>query len=209
MTNKTALEACKNLDRNTLFECKLQSAKKAVDLIFRLQEHFLGESKIVSGKRLGRYKVSEYCDYRECHAHYDAQTKVFRFSRVPTHKTTHTISTLERKAKERKVVSVEDFNIENSTMRCQASHRGGGIEISLDKLGYENEKMTAYQNYLGGGMLGSIGNDCTIREWREDETLVAMADKLARYFHGLTNHEDDEWESATFEENQKRPHSAY
>ena len=99
--------------------------------------------------------------------------------------------------------------IENTTLRIQASYRGGGVEIDLTDWGYPGEKMTAYQNYLGGGMLGSIGNDSTIRNWRSDSDLSDIADKLARYFHSLTNHEDDEWESATFEQNQNRPSSAY
>jgi phage tail tube protein FII len=106
---------------------------------------------------------------------------------------------------------VDNFNIEDNTLRLKASHRGGGIEISLDKLGkkYKGGKMTAYQNYLGGGMLGAIQNDCNIRDWEEDNTLVAMAEKLAKHFHTITNHDDDMWESATFEENQLRPKSAY
>jgi len=99
--------------------------------------------------------------------------------------------------------------IENTTLRIQASHRGGGVEIDLTEWGYPGEKMTAYQNYLGGGMLGRIGNDSTIHNWRNDDTLVEIADNLARYFHNITNHEDDEWESATFEQNQNRPTSAY
>jgi len=99
--------------------------------------------------------------------------------------------------------------IKNTTLRIQASYRGGGVEIDLTEWGYPGEKMTAYQNYLGGGMLGRIGNDSTIRNWRNDDTLVEIADNLARYFHNITNHEDDEWESATFEQNQNRPASAY
>ena len=99
--------------------------------------------------------------------------------------------------------------IESTTLRVQASYRGGGIEIDLTDWGYPGEKMTAYQNYLGGGMLGRINNDSTIRDWRSDNDLSDIADKLARYFHSLTNHEDDEWESATFEQNQNRPTSAY
>jgi len=106
-------------------------------------------------------------------------------------------------------INLDEIDFKEIAIRLEASHRGGGIEISLDTLGYEGVKMTAYQNYLGGGMLGSIGNCCNLRDWKNDETLVKIADKLARYFHSLTNHEDDEWESATFEENQKRPSSGY
>jgi|TARA_R110000822_G_scaffold227988_1_gene360553 hypothetical protein len=93
-------------------------------------------------------------------------------------------------------------------IREEISHRGGGIEIDLSPFGYEDEYMTAYQNYLGGGMLGRICNDCTIDEWRDDKKLEEIADELSRYFHSLTNH-DCEWESATYFENQLRPTSAY
>ena len=68
--------------------------------------------------------------------------------------------------------------------------------------------MTAYQNYLGGGLLGSICNDCNISGWREDKKLVKLADKLSRYFHELTN-PDDEWNGANYHELQNRPSSAY
>lgn len=94
-------------------------------------------------------------------------------------------------------------------LRQEISSRGGGMEIDLTPFGFEGEKMTAYQNYLGGGMLGKILNDCTAEDWRNDEKLVEVANDLAKHFHSLTNHSDDEWESATFEENQKRPSSAY
>lgn len=109
---------------------------------------------------------------------------------------------------------MKTVNFKNRTLRLKTSYRGGGIEIHLDGLKnnkYRGEKMTAYQNYLGGGMLGAIANDCTLptNVWTSDKYLVALAEQLARYFHGLTNHEDDEWESATFEENQKRMLSAY
>ena len=99
--------------------------------------------------------------------------------------------------------------IKNTTLRIQDSNRGGGVEIDLTEWGHPGEKMTAYQNYLGGGMLGSIGNDSTIRDWRTDSNLLSIADKLSRYFHSLTNHENDEWESATFEQNQNRPERTY
>ena len=97
------------------------------------------------------------------------------------------------------------FNI----IREKLSSRGGGIEIALDNFGYEGEKMTAYQNYLGGGMLGSIGSDCTMSCWSEDSKLLEVSEELKRHFHNLTNPEDDEWAGATFADVQKRPLSAY
>ena len=56
--------------------------------------------------------------------------------------------------------------IKDNVLREQLSSQGGGVEIDLTYFGYEGEKMTAYQNYLGGGMLGRIENDCTIEDWR-------------------------------------------
>jgi hypothetical protein len=106
-------------------------------------------------------------------------------------------------------MTITNEQIENNTLRLEASHRGGGIEISLDAFGYPGAKMTAYQNYLGGGMLGRINNDCTIKDWQEDEKLEKIAEKLAMYFHNITNPEKSEWESATFVQLQNRPSSAY
>lgn len=100
--------------------------------------------------------------------------------------------------------------LQGAVLRQQLSHRGGGIEIDLSRFGYPNgSKMSAYQNYLGGGMLGRINNDCNISNWMNDNKLLQIARALAEYMHSLTNHDDDEWESASFEENQRRPSSAY
>ena len=46
--------------------------------------------------------------------------------------------------------------IANAVVRQEVSPRGGGVEIRLDDWGYPHHKMTAYQNYLGGGMLGKV-----------------------------------------------------
>jgi hypothetical protein len=101
------------------------------------------------------------------------------------------------------------MNFEEITLRQEISSRGGGIEIDLSTLGYEGEKMTAYQNYLGGGMLGRVANDCTISDFRDDDKLMEIADKLKRYFHSLTNPDDCEWESVTYDQNQRMPVRGY
>lgn len=110
--------------------------------------------------------------------------------------------------------------IEQNTLRCEASYRGGGIEINLADLlnkgkteKYNDYCMTAYQNYLGGGMLGSIGNsynfDLEKLSKAKRAKIDKMTDALNRYYHNLTNHDGDEWEETTFEQNQLRPVSAY
>ena len=105
--------------------------------------------------------------------------------------------------------------IEDNTISCDAGGRGGGIEIDVSELLPElNEpKMASYQNYLGGGMLGSICNNCnfdTESLSKKDQAVIfELADQLNRYFHSLTNHAGDEWEEASFNQNQSRPVSAY
>ena len=104
--------------------------------------------------------------------------------------------------------------IEDHTIRCEASGRGGGIEIDLfDLLNYTGAKMSAYQNYLGGGMLGAIASSQNFNPGllgkKNRRLFEEIKEELKKYFHNLTNHEDDEWENASFESNQQRPVSAY
>jgi hypothetical protein len=101
--------------------------------------------------------------------------------------------------------------IEKSTLRCEYGCRGGGIEISLDFVGqkYVGHRMTAYQNYLGGGILGRVCNDCTFPDWDDNKTLLRISESLKKYFHKLTNPGEDYFESISFEKNQQLPISAY
>ena len=98
--------------------------------------------------------------------------------------------------------------MEFKVLRQQITRRGGGIEIDLTPFGYKYMKMTAYQNYLGGGILGSIANDCTLKDWEDDPKLIDIAKDLCMYFHKLTN-PDDEYEGMSFEDRQSLPTSAY
>lgn len=99
-------------------------------------------------------------------------------------------------------------------IRKKVSSRGGGVEIDLTPFGFKGEKMAAYQNYLGGGLLGAICVNDTIRAYNPfvelsvAEELDKIGEELKRYYHALTN-PDDEWESTTYEQNQKLPASAY
>ena len=105
---------------------------------------------------------------------------------------------------------MEKINFAPLTLRKEISSRGGGIEISLDYFGYGEHKMSAFQNYLGGGMLGKVEVDCTMenRRWKQVPKLVEASEQLKEYFFNLTN-PDTEWESQTFEVNQNMPTSAY
>jgi hypothetical protein len=107
------------------------------------------------------------------------------------------------------------MNFEEITLRKQVSHRGGGVEIDLTSLGFKGHKMSAYQNYLGGGMLGSIQVNDTIRSQKSNvrlqlefsnrfKELDAIGEKLMKYFHELMGGDEEE-----YEENQSMPSSAY
>ncbi len=101
------------------------------------------------------------------------------------------------------------------TLRLEVSYRGGGVEIDLTRFGFKGEKMSAYQNYLGGGMLGRICANDTIRAFdkpctdKQAEKLDRIAERLKMYFHDLSNHADDEWENQSYLQNQNMPESAY
>ena len=110
--------------------------------------------------------------------------------------------------------------IDDNTIRLEASGRGGGIEINLSDLLKINRDtddndylMSAYQNYLGGGMLGRICNSYNFEIDKLSKArqvkVAKMAEVLKRYFHDLTNHEGDEWEEQTYSQNQNMPVSAY
>lgn len=108
--------------------------------------------------------------------------------------------------------------IEKAILRKKVTTRGGGVEIDLEPFGFPGHKMAAYQNYLGGGMLGAVQSNDTIRHAgnvdaelhysSEVDKLDKIAEALRRYFHNLTN-PDSEWEGSSFEDNQSRPTSAY
>ena len=74
---------------------------------------------------------------------------------------------------------MSEFNI----LKEKYSPRGGGIEIDLTPFGYEGERMTAYRNYLGGGIIGRVQNDCTILFWEDDDALCELAYELNQYYY--------------------------
>jgi hypothetical protein len=110
---------------------------------------------------------------------------------------------------------MKKINFAEITLRQEISSRGGGIEIDLTTLGFKDEKMSAYQNYLGGGMLGKICENNTINAFKKEIStkkqlkLEQIAEELKKYFHSLTNPEEGEWESVSYEQNQEMSTSAY
>jgi len=102
------------------------------------------------------------------------------------------------------------IKFEEITLRIKVSERGGGVEIDLTRYGFKDQQMSAYQNYLGGGMLGKVGINDTIKICSDKQRvkLDKIGEELKRYYFDLTN-PDTEWERQTYEQNQTMPISAY
>ena len=111
--------------------------------------------------------------------------------------------------------------IEENVIDIDASRRGGTIKINVVELfpeiETENAIMGASQNYLGGGMAGSIGGGAMfmpedLKDDKQRKVFHELIEQIKRYFHAVTNDmaEDwDEWGAGEFEQIQARSHSAY
>lgn len=105
------------------------------------------------------------------------------------------------------------IKFEEITLRIKVSN-GGGVEIDLTRYGFKQQQMSAYQNNLGGGMLGKVCVNDTIREFnrpcsdKQKVKLDKIGEELKRYYFNLTN-PDTEWERQTYEQNQTMPVSSY
>ena len=104
------------------------------------------------------------------------------------------------------------INFEDVKISCAINERGGGMVIDLTRYGFKGHKMAAYQNYLGGGLLGKVCSNDTLKDRVLSEKRAAKLERiredLKRYFHSLTNPES-EWEHTSYEENQNMPVSGY
>ena len=106
------------------------------------------------------------------------------------------------------------LTFEEITLRLEVSSRGGGVEIDLTRKGFKGQKMSAYQNYLGGGMLGAVCVNDTVTSFnrpctdKQKQKLSKIGEELKQYFHNLTN-PDTEFEGQDYELNQKMPRNSY
>jgi hypothetical protein len=98
---------------------------------------------------------------------------------------------------------ITNTTFKKATLRLERSSRGGGIEIDLGILGHKQGKMTAYQNHLGGGMLGSIGSSWNGKGDMDEELLKNIEQQLKKYYHSLTDSQ------VSFQDIQRRSLSAY
>lgn len=108
--------------------------------------------------------------------------------------------------------------IESNITRADYSRRGGGIEVDFsDYFGVESgcALMSAYANYLGGGMLGAVqsARNFTADDIQQDQTEIdKLHDILKQYFFHIVNDmvlDYDSWSASSYADNQIRPASAY
>ncbi len=113
---------------------------------------------------------------------------------------------------------MEDFNIEDHILRCEISYRGGGVEVDVSELFGEDAKITAYQNYLGGGIAGSIQSDANFEpKAKQVKKFNQLAEDLKRWFYDQNNGGGDEYmqenvtgaEAGGYEALQRMSRSAY
>jgi len=111
---------------------------------------------------------------------------------------------------------VKDFDIESHIISCDASHRGGTLKVDVSELfEVENAIMGAYQNYLGGGMRGSIVGSSqfypTELTKKEQKVFRQLKEKIKYFFYCITNGAEfnDEWTTLNYEKQQRLPVSAY
>ena len=123
------------------------------------------------------------------------------------------------------------FDIEAHIMRgSEVSYRGGVIKVDVSELfpevsDWDNGDeaiMGASQNYLGGGIAGSIRTGAMFEMSRLSKAqmavYMAMAERISRYFYELNNGGGDEYmqENVTgsevvggYEAVQRMPRSGY
>jgi hypothetical protein len=77
------------------------------------------------------------------------------------------------------------MEFKKSVLREEIRSRGGGVEIDLSSFGFEGEKMAAYQNHLGGGMMGKVCCNDTIRSHSFYVTSKDLEDKLDKISEAL------------------------
>jgi hypothetical protein len=106
---------------------------------------------------------------------------------------------------------IEDHTMQDSNF----SERGGSLKVDAGYLFpyIDDAVVGAYQNYLGGGMLGRIvGAAMFMPDELHKKDLPKfnkLLDACKRYIHEQTNHIGDEWEEQTYIQNQSMPVSAY
>ena len=128
--------------------------------------------------------------------------------------------------KKEKKIFLHDY-IEDNTKSCDVSYRGGILKVDLsgllsgesleaiDEAGEEAEA-GASQNYLGGGIAGSITTgrsfDVDLLIKKDLNVYEEFSEAVKLYFYNINNGGGDDYMQENYsglDNNQKRPVSAY
>lgn len=138
-----------------------------------------------------------------------------------------TSNKIMKKTKAQKIADA--FDIEAHIKSCDVSYRGGRLEVDVSDLfpevsDWDNGDtaiMGASQNYLGGGIAGSIDTGAMFDRSRlsraQQDVYIAMAERCKRYFYSLNEGGGDEYmhdnvtgpEAGGLAATQRMPRSAY
>jgi hypothetical protein len=89
--------------------------------------------------------------------------------------------------------------IENNTIDCDISYRGGTLKVDVGELfpNVENAVMGAYQNYLGGGIAGSIVGAAQFEpselSKKDQVTFYELKEVIKKYFYDLNQGGGDDY----------------
>lgn len=113
---------------------------------------------------------------------------------------------------------VKEFDFEAHTIDCDISYRGGTLKVDVSSLfpNIENAVMGAYQNYLGGGIAGSIVGaamfDPSELSEKDQKVFHVLKEQIKKYFWELNHGGGDEYmveNVNSYKQNQNLPVSGY
>lgn len=108
--------------------------------------------------------------------------------------------------------------IEENTIDCDISYRGGTIKVDVSSLfpNVEDAVMGAYQNYLGGGIAGSIVGaakfDPSELSKKDQKIFESLKEAIKEYFFAINNGGGDDYMQEnynSYKQNQTLPVSGY
>jgi hypothetical protein len=108
--------------------------------------------------------------------------------------------------------------IKNNIIECDISYRGGVLKVDVSELfpNVDNAVMGASQNYLGGGIAGSITGGAMFMPdeltKKEQKVFFELKEVIKKYFYDLNSGGGDDYmveNVNSYERNQKMCTSAY
>lgn len=120
------------------------------------------------------------------------------------------------------IKQAKEFDIEKHVINSDVSYRGGSLRVDVSDLFGEQAEangeqaiMGAYQNYLGGGIAGSIQGASMFNpaclNARDRKAFEILTERIKKYFYSLNNGGGDDYmqENANYERTQSMPVHGY